>query len=206
MDKQEIEQGQVAAAPVTRPSSWPKTLGIIAMVFGVLGALSSLTAILSSFFPGFLAKMSQLPPDFYDKWSFYLLSSGLATLFLGALLFFGGLFLTLRKPLASKMISSWAVLKMVLGVVGNYFAYQMQQEQIPLMLENQKKLMEKASPEAAAQAEQMVGMVSGITEIATVVGMVLGMAWLMVLPVFMLIWFIRPKIRKEMVGWGQGGD
>ena len=95
---------------------------------------------------------------------------------------------------------------MVLGVVGNYFAYQMQQEQIPLMLENQKKLMEKASPEAAAQAEQMVGMVSGITEIATVVGMVLGMAWLMVLPVFMLIWFIRPKIRKEMVGWGQGGD
>jgi len=202
MDEKESEQAQVARDPVVKQTTWPKTIGIIAMIFGVLGGLNSLMTICVGCFPEFFAKLSQLPPDFYDKWRAFMLISGFGILFLGCLLFFGGLFLTLRKRLASTILKIWAGLKIVVGVVGTYFSYVMQQEQIPLMLESQKKIMESAGASAAAGAEDMMGMISSITEIATMVGMVLGLVWLMVLPTFMLIWFIRPKIRKEIAGWG----
>ncbi len=201
MDEHESDQAGVSRNSVIKQTSWPKTLGIVAMIFGVLGGMNSLMTILGGCFPEIFAKISQLPPDFYYKWRPFLLISGFGILFLGGLLFFGGLFLTLRKRSASMMLSMWAVLKVVLGVVSVYFSYQIQQEQIPLMLEAQKKAMGKAGPAAAAGAEDMMGMISSITEIASTVGMVLGLLWLMVLPAVMLIWFIRPKIRREMAEW-----
>jgi len=199
MNELESEQEQVPNLPAGKQTSWPKVLGIIAMVFGVLGSLSGLWAIASSFFSEILAKMANLPPDFYDKWKPFMLASGLGTVFLGALLFFGGLFLMQRKRSSTMMLNSWAILKMALGVAGAYLSYQMQSEQMPLMMEHQQKMMKKSG----AGAEQMAEMITGVTEIATMVGMVFGLAWLMVLPVFILIWFIRPKIRKEVAGWGR---
>jgi len=201
MNEQESEQAEVPSPPLIKQTKWPKTIGIIAMVFGVLGALNGLIAMISSFFSEFLAKMSQLPPDFYDKWRPFMLGSGAGTVFLGVLLFSGGLFLTMRKRISSRILNSWALLKMVLGMVSVYYSFQMQQEQMPLILEQQKKTMEKAG--GGAGAEQMVDMMTGFTEIATMVGMVLGLVWLMVLPVFILIWFIRPDISEEVAEWGK---
>ncbi|NOX99374.1 MAG: hypothetical protein GXP30_06545 [Verrucomicrobia bacterium] len=201
MDEYESEQSGVSRNPAVKQTSWPKTLGIVAMIFGVLGCMNSLMTILGGCFPEFFAKISQLPTGFYHKWQPFLLISGFGILFLGGLLFFGGLFLTLRKRSASMMLNLWAVLKVVLGLVSAYFGYQMQQEQIPLMLKAQKETMESAGAAAAAGAEDMMGMISSITEIASTVGMVLGLLWLMVLPAVMLIWFIRPKIRREMAEW-----
>jgi len=143
--------------------------------------------------------MSHLPPEFYDKWKPFMMGSGLGALFLGVLLFSGGLFLTMRKRSASMILNGWALLKMVVGMVSTYFSFRMQREEMPLKMEYQKEVMKKAG----AGGEQLTDFMTGITEFATLIGLVMGLGWLMVLPTFMLIWFIRPKIRKEIAGWGR---
>jgi hypothetical protein len=199
MNEEVSDKIHVPSPPAAKQTTWPKAIGIVAMIFGVLGSLGGLWAVGTSFFTEMLAKLSHLPPDSYEKWRPFMVGNGLATLFLGGLLFFGGLFLMQRKRSSSKMLNSWAILKMIVGVTCLYFNFLMQKEQMPLMMEYQKEMMEKAG---APGVEKMADMVTGMTEVMVIVGLVAGLVWLMVLPVFMLIWFIRPKIRHEVAGWG----
>ncbi|MCF6311876.1 MAG: hypothetical protein L3J39_05440 [Verrucomicrobiales bacterium] len=131
-----------------------------------------------------------------------MLGSGAVDICLGALLFLGAMLLLFRKRFAIYVLVFWALLKMLVGVVGGFFNYMMQQEQLPLLMEQQKKAMEKAGGAGgAAGAEQVADMVSSATEIFSTVALVAGLLWVMVLPVFILIWFIRPKIRRDMATW-----
>ena len=104
-----------------------------------------------------------------------------------------------RKHFSVMILMGWSLVKM-LFVLGIFFlSFKMQREMLPLVLDQQKKVMEKAG---GAGSEQMIDIVSGATEVLSIAMLFVGLAWVMVLPIFMLIWFIRPKIRKEVAGWG----
>lgn len=202
MNEQEYQQSQARPQRLNRKSQWPKTLGIITLMFGIFGGLKGLMSIASGFFSEMMAKAANMPADFYEKWRPFMLGSGAVEICLGALLFLGAALLLFRKRFSMIVLVFWALLKMLVGVVGGFFSYMMQQEQLPLLMEQQKKAMEKASGAGgAAGAEQVMDMVSGATEVFSTLFLVAGLLWVMVLPLFILIWFIRPKIRKEMATW-----
>ncbi|MFK5922097.1 MAG: hypothetical protein QM496_07945 [Verrucomicrobiota bacterium] len=203
MNEQEYQQNQIRERRPAKKSSWPKTVGIITLIFGILGVLKGLSAIASSFFGEMMAKVSNLPPEFYDKWKPFMLGSGAVDILLGLLLFAGSLVLIFRKRFAMFVLVGWALMKIVFGLVGGVFNFIMQREQMPLVIEQQRKAMEKAGgASGAAGADQVADMVGNATEILSTVMLFVGLAWLMVLPLFILIWFIRPKIRREMADWG----
>jgi len=37
--------------------------------------------------------------------------------------------------------------------------------------------------------------------VMSVVGAVIGIAWGWCLPIFMIIWFMRPKVRRDIATW-----
>ncbi len=206
MNEQEYQQNQVRERRPAKMSSWPKTVGIITLIFGILGVLKGLSTIASSFFGEMMAKVSNLPPEFYDKWKPFMLGSGVVDILLGLLLFAGSLVLIFRKRFAMFVLMGWALMKIVFGLVGGVFNFIMQREQMPLVIEQQRKAMEKAGgASGAAGADQVADMVGNATEIISTVALFVGLAWLMVLPLFILIWFIRPKIRREMADWKNEG-
>lgn len=200
MNNEKSEQDQAPNRPPVKPAKWPKTIGIIAIIFGIFGGLKGLVAIVSTFFGEMLAKASNLPPEFYDKWRPFMLGSGAGEIILGILLFVGGLLLLYRKRFSMVMLMGWAVMKMLFAVVGFFFNYQMQREQIPLLLEQQQEAVKKAG---GAGSEQVMEMVTGATEIISTVMLFAGLIWVMLLPIFILIWFIRPKIMRQVSGWGR---
>lgn len=203
MDEQASEQAPVSRNPVVK-TTWPKTIGIVTLLFGVLGGLKGAGSILSSFFSEMLAKASNLPPEFYDKWRPFMLGSGAGEICLGIFLFLGGFMLLYRKRFAVVILVLWALMKMLFGVVGTFFNYLMQKEQLPLMLEQQRKAMQKAGGAGGgAGTEQVAEMVTSMTQVISTVMLFAGLIWVMVLPLFILIWFIRPKIRRELATWGR---
>lgn len=199
MNGETSEQVAVYRGVPPRPTTWPKVIGIIVMVVGVGGGFMGLWSVASSFMTEMLAKMSNLPPDFYLKWRPFMLGSGVGAVLLATLLFLGGLLLLWRKRFALVVLMGWAGLKVLHGFVSSYFGYKMQQEQMPLIMEQQAKMMEQAG--AGGNAEVM-GMVSNVSEIAALAGLVFGLLWVMILPLFLFIWFARPKIWREVAGWG----
>ncbi|MCF6311877.1 MAG: hypothetical protein L3J39_05445 [Verrucomicrobiales bacterium] len=67
MNEQEHQQNQARPQGVVRKSQWPKTLGIITLIFGILGGLKGAMTIASSFLSEMMAKAANMPADFYEN-------------------------------------------------------------------------------------------------------------------------------------------
>src|SRR5688500_15852593 len=90
-------------------SSWPTVLGVIAIVFGALGALQGVVGLLAPLLVGpfrsFVASNSPQgaagdPFAGWDQYQTELIISALLTVVAGTLLVFGSILLVMRKPLA----------------------------------------------------------------------------------------------------------
>lgn len=203
MSEEDQAQVQGSSVAVGKKTSWPKIIGIIALLFGLLGAVKGGIAIATTLLGkmGAAADGASGMSAFYEKWSLFLYGGATGEIFLGGLLFVGGIILLFRKRFAMLALVAWALIKMLFVAVSFVLNFLMQREQLPLVIEQQKKMLDKAG---GAGNEQMLEMVSGATNIISKVMMFVGLIWVMLLPLFVLIWFIRPKIRREMADWGKG--
>lgn len=182
-------------APPTRPgalerqvhSTWPGVLGTVAIVFGVLGALSNLMGAVSPFLMGFVAQ--NMPPGQEGvfgamiEWRAWIVASSVLGVAAAVLLLASGIAVVGRRPSGPLLMRVWAVAKMGIAVFGAWIGYVTQQAQFEAM---------------AAQGQ---GPPAGFAGPLAYSGVVLGLLWAWALPVFVLIWFARPKIKAEAAAW-----
>ncbi len=180
-------------APAGPPeSSWPKVLGVIMIVFGALGALFSCWIAVV---PHVMKRLEQMMPpgqqaglEVFEHWTGWMMTDGILSLVLAILLTVAGAGLLKRRRWAIRTSLAWAVMKMMLVGAEAVFQYKMNAEQM----------------EAAAQQTPGMGaMGDTVQNVAGVSAacMVLLFGW--ALPLFVLIWLSRAKIKEETSQWDQ---
>ena len=168
-----------------RTSGWPNVVGTIAIVFGALGTLGGAWAIVA---PVFVERMTSLVPGqeasmaAMKKWAAWSLVSALVTLATATILLAGGIGLVKRARWGVIATRIWVFVKIALVATSAGLGYAMQQDTL------------RAMPQ---QGFPMSG------ESLTIVGLAFSVLWGWTLPVFMLIWFSRERIRNEVAGWGK---
>lgn len=187
------EPGPVGnAAP--SPSAWPTVLGVIAIVFGVLGTLGGAWGALVPLFPRFLGPRAVTSSPAFESLhameSWYPLTVALAllALALALLLLAGGVGLLRQRRWGVATCRAWAGLKIVLVAITTAVTFAMQQRVV--------------LPAVQAQATATGPAPSGAIFTATLyAGAGFSLMWGWALPVFVLIWFGRRRVREEVAAW-----
>ena len=168
-----------------RTSGWPTVLGTIAIVFGAFGVLGGVWAIVAPVFVEQMANLG-LQQDVkmaaMRKWASWSRVSAVATIAAAMILLAGGIGLVKRAHWGVGVIQAWAVIRMAVAVGSGVLAGMVQWETL-------------------AGMRQQGFPIAGETVMAFSVAF--SVLWGWALPVFMLIWFGRRRIRDEVAGWGQ---
>jgi hypothetical protein len=177
---------------VERDPIWHTVLGIFAIVFGAGGVLQGLwgmlTPVLMSFFEDFVPEDQHNPIAFMDEMGVFMVAISSIIFLLAVLLLVAGIFLVRRSRIAVPLCVLWAALKMCAVVANTVFTYFMQQAQFDAM----------ANDPNMQQAPAVMG---GIMQGVAIGTAVLTLLWGWAMPVFVLIWFRRRKIREQIAGW-----
>lgn len=185
-----------AGAIPPRRSTWPMVIGIIATILGSLAALGGCFGIGSSLF---LDQFMSLVPQGEDAEMTSamqglkpaMIISASLTMVVAIVLLIGGIGLLRRRAWGRRTCMTWAGLKMVLVVCNSVLSYIFQQAQFQAMVEDPN------------MAGNMPGFLPALMQAMGAVGLVFGLIWGWALPIFMLIWFSRRKIKAEVAQWGR---
>ncbi len=179
------------AAPPPKAPTWVRAIGIIAVIFGSLGVANGLCGAGSSFLmKPFLAKMGGTFSEgadtfaWMEKWKTTILMSAAIAAVLGVFLIVGGARLLKCRHGAPKLLKTWAGAKIAFVIVNSVMQFGMQGEQMEQMRRQ------------AAGTPAALGM-----QIGQYGGFVIGVLWGATLPVLILIWFSRAKIKAEVAQW-----
>lgn len=178
-----------------RPAAWPTPIGIVCVVFGTLGMCGSVIGFASPYFVELVANLvpeqqrGSLESVREHRTEIIVLSMvGTA---LAAALLLGGVALLRRRASAATVLCGWAVLKIVSAIGGGIVNLGIQRDQLAAMQEG------GAGP---------MPMSSNFMEVMQVLGVALAILWGMALPVFLLVWFARGAVRREIASWRGGAD
>lgn len=116
-------------------------------------------------------------------WTYWVVVSSVLTIVIGVILLVSGIDLLRRRLRAIKLGRVWAVLKLIFAVVGAFVGFLVQQGQIRQM----------------SQQNFPVG--GDLFVVMSVVGVLVGILWSCAFPVFLLVWYSRPKIKAEYSRW-----
>jgi hypothetical protein len=92
-----------------------------------------------------------------------------------------------RRAVARTLCMSWAGIKIIFAIVNTIVSFMMQPGQI-----------QSAPPQGAAAITTSMQTMEGPIVIFF---QLINLAWALALPVFMLIWFNRTKIKDEVATW-----
>lgn len=182
-------------APVQSPqTSWPTVVGIIMIVLGALGSCINLWGVVAPVVMQALLSTTQdqdpstqAAAKAMAEHRVILTISGVMNLVLAAMLLTAGILLVKRSAGAARLSVIYAWLRIAGAVLAGFATYQMQQTQVNHMM-NTSAMPPNMSPQ----------MFMNIMLVVTVVFTVL---WGWALPIFLLIWFNRRKIKDEVAGW-----
>lgn len=128
---------------------------------------------------------------FFENWKIFGIVQGLVMAIVALMLLVGGIKLLKRQAGSIGLLKGWALLKLVTGIGGTIFQTQMTREQMAITL---KQAGEAAGSAGNQMTETFVG-------IGMMIGVVFGVIWLAILPVFLLIWFARAAVKAEVARW-----
>ncbi|MCH8152385.1 MAG: hypothetical protein IH830_08445 [Planctomycetes bacterium] len=191
-----VEPGEIPH----RPSAWPMVIGVIAIIFGSLAILQGCFGAVSSLFmsslSGFMPAEQATMLDAMEGLKPWMIIGAVLTLALGILLLVAGIGLVRRRAWSPTACMVWAGIKMMFVVGNTILADMAQQAQFEAMQE-----MMQQDPNMPAAMPAMMGSFMQVFGVFTIV---LGILWGWALPVFLLIWFSRGKIKAEVAGWARG--
>lgn len=183
-------------------SAWPGVVGSIALVFGVLGIAQGGLTLLGSIVMRFVSSAASAAPGggaaamsgitAMEKYAVLVYTVALTGSAVAVLLLVGGIQLLRRNPGATAWLVTWGMLKICWGGGSVWMNVHMQREQMRIMQ------TQVNSPMPAA-------LMGGVMELLMTGGIVLGLMWAWALPVFVLIWFSRRKVREEVRSWRARG-
>ena len=174
-------------------------IGVIGVVFGSGGILGGCFGACSGLMVGALTNF--MPPGqptgmeiLQDPtWKIYTIASSLVTIGVAALLLIGSISLLRRRLSGVKTCRIWAVVKMVVALANAPIGYLFGQAQI--------EQMEQMSQNMPGGGAGGFGPMAGLMQSIGVAGVVIGVLWGCALPVFLLIWFSRAPIKREIAQW-----
>jgi hypothetical protein len=182
------QPGMLPAAPATE--SWPTVIGIIAIIFGALGALGGLWGLVA---PAVMRRslanvpgVDQTSLDIMHNWQSWTVTASLLGAILAIVLLVFGIGLMGRKRWSRATGLTWAGLKMALVIATSVVASIIQRETFARMSQQ--------STSMPAMPVNMADTMAGFT-------LVFGLLWGWALPVFVLIWFSRRKIKDAVAAW-----
>ena len=192
MANEPYPQGPYApAVPPTTPgalpqmvplSKWPKVLGIIAIIWGAIGALGAAWGLIGmNVMSGF---MRNAPPQVLaqmERMRGWMITANAVNLPLALLLLLAGIGLCNRRRWGVATARTWAVLNMLLGTFSMAIGWHLQQ--------------------VSFQSNPTLAGGGGFVRVIQVVGLVFGLAAGWAPPVFTLIWLSRAKIKAETATW-----
>ncbi len=155
-------------------SSWPTAIGVISIVLGSLGLICTpLSALVNKFNP----QAKDMQAKFPDWWMTYSTASLPVGIALAVLLLVAGICLLKRIHASRALHLTYAGANIAWAVIGSIMV-------ITVLFPS---FLESDMPKAVA-----MGAIGG-----AIVGMAFGMVW----PIFLLVWFRRRKIRQQVQGW-----
>lgn len=176
--------------PPPPQTSWPKTLGILMIVFGALGIPSNTMGLFARRLMEFAMKQAGhadvMQSELMQRWMQLTTAFSGIFMVLAVLLLTSGIGLLNRRVWAVKASTAWAGLKIILEVASMLGNWTMQ-----------KKLVEAVNA-GAIDAEAVKGFVSGQSSL---VAMLPGLLLSCALPVFVLIWLSLPNTKEETAAW-----
>ncbi len=171
------------------PSSWPKVIGIIAIV---LGSVAALFGLLGMFAPALTEALSKnMPPEqqrlmeVTKQYSTALTLVSLISAVIGTVLLVAGIGLLKRLRRGVKLAIVWSIAKIAYELAYAGLNYRIQIQTWDAM---------KDDPNLSTVGGGMAGGLAWVTAVAT---LLFGCAF----PIFMLIWFSRRKIKEETASW-----
>ncbi|MBP7936511.1 MAG: hypothetical protein KA354_17870 [Phycisphaerae bacterium] len=180
----------------TQESNWPKVIGIIAVVFAIFGIVGGVCGLVS--WLGMSAMQVSMPSSGQvvkanlpvitemGKWRAYTLVAGAVSFILQIVLLVSAIHLMKRRRWTIPVLRIWACLYIFFSLIGTTISYHMQKELYQQLASGGGP--QGSFPMAAPQA--LIGL-----------GMLFGILWACALPVFVLIWFSRQKIKAETATW-----
>jgi len=128
--------------------------------------------------------------EYISKITSHTYISSAANAVLAILLLTGGILLLRRRKVASPILQSWAVLKIIAGGLVVFKSAALSRMQMEIMMSND-----------ALGSGTEAAMVKSFASYGMWIGLIFGLLWLAILPVFILIWFNREKAKREMSSW-----
>jgi hypothetical protein len=172
-----------------RERTWSGVLGTIMIILGVLGMIGGLMNLSGGFWLEFSvtagggtltdelrAELVAIKPA--------MIGLAVSSMVIAGLLLATGILTLRRRPLARPVAIVWSTLKILLAVVSTLIAFAIQDIQI------------RSGLGGGGPAAMM-----WITRTMMGGSLILGALWTVALPVFLLIWFNRARIRAEITEW-----
>lgn len=177
-----------------RRSKWPGVLGIACIVVGAGGLLIHGWGVVQNlFFNQHIARLSGQAEMFavMKKWSAPMALTSATSALLAALLIWGGVQLLRKRAGSRGVLLTWAVVRVLQGIGAAVVMGLMQEEQM------RASMVTASSPGGppAAVIGMAIGSATGGLAMATYA------LWAMALPVFVLVWMMLPRVRREIGGW-----
>lgn len=167
---------------------WPTVIGVISIVFGLLGTLQGCGGIVMPFA---MNTLTGLMPNDQSKAVFAGMSdhlawgvaAGVTGMAVGVLLLTAGIGMVQRRRWSVRAHAIWAVLAILQSGVGGVYGFLIQQSQFQAM-------------KAGGMPPTPFPM-----EAFAAAGVLVGLLFACAYPVFMLVWVFRSVIRDQVAGW-----
>lgn len=173
----------VSLPPVSRPSRWPMVIAVIAIGWSVLGISGNLWGMAAELtMQTSTATQPVARPVHWEPMKFVAALDYLVEVVLCVVLLIAAVGLLQRRPWSARLARLWAVLDLILMVVGTLVLYDYHRRQFVASIANSGMSMDTAEVMFAAIY-------------------FFGLLVCFVFPVFVLIWFSRGKIRHEVASW-----
>ncbi len=169
--------------------SWAKIIGILGIVFGGGALLLGVIGVVGQNFALQQYEAMGITKEVLAQHARFLNVVPIVSLALGFLLLLGGILLVMKKPVSRTILLIWAMLKIAFALWQAPLALAFQKDLIPL----QQKMLAKGDAKTPD--------LSAIMETMGPIFQIISVLWLCALPIFMLIWFMRARIRMQVSGW-----
>lgn len=186
-----VDAGDLFLQP--QESGWPKVIGIIAIVFGALGTLGAVIGVMGQLM---IEQVSEMMPEAQQKmlaaqreWHTWLVFDQALRFIAAVLLIVAGAKLTGRAARSAQLMRVWAVLKLAVVALGTAVNYPVTKAQFETIQDDPKL--------------GTAGVPSGFMDLISQFLLGCVALWGSALPVFVLIWFARRRIKSEVASWGE---
>jgi len=161
-------------APLPKRPAWPTAIGVISVVLGSLGFICTPIVMAAGARNTRGNQVYELFPDWYHSYTMAAFAVGLA---IAVVLLLAGIYLLKRRPAAKLLHVTYALIQVFTAVVNA----------ILLVTTFLPSIRQSSAPEHL--------------KTSIIIGWVIGIPIGLVYPVFLLIWFCRPKIVQQVRQW-----